>query len=383
VREAPIHFEGSIPNASGTPRGEVGGLAVFEGVLMRSRTGFALALRRRDGAIDLYQFPLAGLFRRGHRLPLIRGATSIAEMMLIGTRALRLSAEKAEGRTLRRKRPRLGALLAVSAAMIAVLLVILPSTGATMLLGLTGASFNESESPLLFHLVETLLRLLVLVAYIIAIGLDKDVRRVFAYHGAEHKAVLALEEGRDVTVARARAHDTLHPRCGTTFLALAAVIAGIVFLVCDWSLALHVSGFPDWPTWQRRTVAMACHIALLPLVAGIAFETIKWAARRPRHRVARILLKPGFWLQRLTTRTPNDHQLEVAIVALFGALAIAPDDRQQRHYTVRGLEDDETAPGYVPRSPARPAPVAGTAPAQEGRTTSEETRSASGTPSAT
>ncbi|MBI1292508.1 DUF1385 domain-containing protein, partial [bacterium] len=112
---------------------------------------------------------------------------------------------------------------------------------------------------------------------------------------------------------------------------------------------------------------------LLPVVAGISFELTKWASRHPRNRLARVLLQPGFWLQRLTTRQPDDLQLEVAIVALFGALAIAPEDTAPRHYTVRGLEDDDTAPGYQPRSPARRATAPGTSPADNTPKTSDRT----------
>jgi uncharacterized protein YqhQ len=364
---SPIHFEGSIPNASGTPRHEVGGLAVFEGVLMRSRTGFALATRRPDGLISLSQFPFRSLLQTGAgwRLPVVRGAASLGEMMVIGTRALRLSADRATPGELPTSPGRTTVLLGISLVILSGLLVVLPNVLANAALGRLVTDFNEADHPLLFNLVAAPVRLALLVAYVAAIGFSADVRRVFAYHGAEHKAVLALEDGRDVTVARARSHDTLHPRCGTTFLALLVLLAAVVYTVSDWLLATQVSGFPDWhPVW-RRIASVAGHLLLLPVVAGIGFELIKWAARHPRHRVAAALLQPGFWLQRLTTRQPNDHQIEVAIVALFGALAIAPDDHQPRHYTVRGLEDDDTAPGYQPRSPARPAPPLGTTPAEQ------------------
>jgi uncharacterized protein YqhQ len=352
----------------------VGGLAVFEGVLMRSRTGFALATRRADGMIALSQFPFRSLLDSsgGWRLPVVRGAASLAEMMVIGTRALRLSADRANpGAELPTSPWRTAMLLTISLAILAGLLVVAPNVIGNLLLGSALTDFSEADHPLMFNLVAAPVRLALLIGYVALISLNRDVRRVFAFHGAEHKAVLALEDGRDVTVSRARAHDTLHPRCGTTFLALVVLLAALVYTVSDWLLATQVSGYPGWHPMLRRGVSIMGHLILLPVVAGLGFEIVKWAAGHPRHRLARVLLQPGYWLQRLTTRQPDDLQLEVAIVALFGALAISPSDCEARHYTVRGLEDDDTAPGYQPRSPARRAPPAGTTPADSHGTTPE------------
>ncbi|MBI1289662.1 DUF1385 domain-containing protein, partial [bacterium] len=253
--QSPIHFEGSIPNVSGTPRNEMGGLAVFEGVLMRSRTGFALATRRSDGLITLSQFPFRSLLDggAGWRLPVVRGAAALAEMMVIGTRALRLSADRAAPTPMPTSPGRTAMLLTLSLAILAGLLVVVPTVVANVVLARSVFEFNEADHPLLFNAVAAPVRLALLVAYVTAIWLSADVRRVFAYHGAEHKAVLALEDGRDVTVARARAHDTLHPRCGTTFLAVVVLLAAVVYTISDWLLASQVSGYPDWHPFLRRS----------------------------------------------------------------------------------------------------------------------------------
>lgn len=371
MTDSPIHFEGTIPNESGTPRNEVGGLAVFEGVMMRSRTGFAIAQRLPDGTITLTQFPFASLIQRSRtlRLPFLRGATSLSEMMLIGTRAMNFAAatlDPAPAKEDESRGARLGLLILGSLAAMVLLLVVLPNlivtfageaTGLSSVMDADGAGgFNELDHPILYNLMTGGVRLLILTGYVAVLSLSADIRRVFEYHGAEHKAVLALEEGRDVTVDRARRHDTLHPRCGTMFLALLAIVSIIGFATGDSFLMLHVSGYPDWSLPWRKCAQFLIHLAILPILVSAVFEFIKFAGSRADRRWVRVLMWPGFLLQRLTTRQPDDRQLEVAIVALFGALAIPRHQRSVETYVVRGLEDDETAPGFVAKSPARPAP---------------------------
>lgn len=360
MTESPIHFEGVIPNASQTPRGEVGGMAVFDGVLMRSRTGFAIALRRPDGRIELRQVPFASIVGtiKPLRLPLLRGAASLGEMMVIGTRALSLSTQEEPSQAA--DPARTSKLLALSLASLLTLFLLLPTVVVSSVGTLLGLDWHETDSPLLVGALETVVRLVTLVIYLLIIGQQDDVRRLFSYHGAEHQAALALEEGGDVTVARAQRHDTVHPRCGTTFIAFTLLASFLIFAACDAALGAWVSGFPAWPWIARQGIELLLHLLLLPLVVGLSFELVKWGARnRKRKRVARLLLEPGYWLQRLTTRRPSAEQTEVAIVALFGALAIDPQATEPKTYLVRGLEDDESAPGYVPRSPARPAPPEG------------------------
>jgi len=368
----PIHFEGVIPNASNTPRNQVGGLAVFEGVLMRSRTGFAIALRREDGLISLRQVPYSSLTARAKPLgaPVIRGATALAEMMVIGTRALQFSSEEKDGKE--EKPERLGVVIAGSIAMILGLFVVLPDLLAGPILAVAGFTGSPEESPVAYSLMAGLLRLVLLVAYVAGISGHRDIHRVFQYHGAEHKAALALEQGRDVTVARARQHDTLHPRCGTTLMALIVLLSVPGFALVDWQLPLAYPRYLELPAIGSRLVQLVAHVIALPVVIGAAFELLK-ACALSRARWARVLLWPGYALQRLTTRQPDDLQLEVAIVALFGALAIPPWQRDVKSWVVRGLEDDDSAPGYIPRSPAKAAPP-GTESAAAGKdtTTSRE-----------
>ncbi len=394
----------TIDNASDTPRLEMGGQAVIEGVLMRSRTGYAVALRREDGAIQVRQVPYVALMKKytWARIPVLRGAVALFEMMAVGTRALNWSAQVYEERLKKEEAAQrsgtaessgrsseaqdqgargendlpqsasdawrqagfLG-MMAISLSLVILMVVIAPNFLAAMVgkigwvsdwaTGRGTLGFTEENHPILFNLVSGLFRALIVVGYVWVISLNRDIRRVFEYHGAEHKAVLDFEQGGDVTVSRAQAHDTLHPRCGTTFIAVVILVSIVAFALVAAILVTYVSGFPDWPFIVRKLVTVACHILVLPLVAGIAFEIMKFCARRPRNPMCRALLWPGYRFQRLTTRHPNDHQVEVAIVSMLAALAIAPDEKQAHEYVVRGLQDDESAPGY--RADARPASV--------------------------
>lgn len=362
------HYDGLIPNASRTPRNEVGGLAVFEGVLMRSRTGFAIAVRKDDGSISVMQVPFASLVTRkkGFGLPIIRGATALGEMMVIGTRAMIYSSADHNDDTeeeVTQSAGKVATMIGTSLALLLTLFVVVPDLAASLLLNYTvhsstsGNVLTDADYPLLFNLYAGIIRIAILLGYILSLGWNTEIRRLFQYHGAEHKAVLALEEGRDVTVGRARVHDTIHPRCGTTLLTTIALLSVVLFAVADSLLLIYISNFPAWPYIQQKLVQFLAHLVMLPVAIGVSFELMKYCTRNWQKKWCRRILWPGTAMQRLTTRQPDDRQLEVAIVSLFGALAISPGQRNVRRYVVRGLEDDETAPGFIPRSPARPAPA--------------------------
>ncbi|MDK2970962.1 MAG: hypothetical protein PWP23_717 [Candidatus Sumerlaeota bacterium] len=381
------------------PRIEMGGQAVIEGVLMRAKGGYAVALRREDGAIVIRQVPYRPLARALPllKLPIVRGMTALIEMLAIGTRSLQWSAEVYE-ETLRRREgtpaestqdpaqalqkeeaidsaplPRTASdafrhagfagMLALSLALV-VLMVIVAPNALTLLTGKLPflhawaeargtLGFTEENHPFAFNLISGVFRAAILVGYVWVISLNRDIRRVFEYHGAEHKAVLELEakgDERKVTVGGAQAHDTLHPRCGTTFLAVVVLVSIVFFAFAGAGLVAYVSGYPEWPFWQRKLATLGAHLLLLPLVAGTAFELMKFCARHERNPLCALLLWPGFRFQRLTTRPPDDEQVEVAVVAMLAALALDENASHPRQYVVRGLHDDETAPGYIPPS---------------------------------
>jgi len=355
------------------PIDELGGQALVEGVLMRSRYGYAVAVRQGVSRICVRQVPFRSitLSLRFLRLPVIRGAVALLEMLAIGTRALHWSAEMAFGPTTREKakkdtlprtarealrQSQLLGTVAISFLLVVAMVVIFPNLFAwlTALLppltnwaeGRGTLGFSEENHPIAFNLVAGIYRAAIIVGYVAIIARHRDIRRVFQYHGAEHKAVLACEEGLELTVQNAQRHDTLHPRCGTSFIAVVVLLSIIAFSLSSAVLARYVSGFPDWNFLSRKGMTILVHVMLLPIIAGFGYELMKFCAANVQKLPCRVLLAPGLWFQRLTTRQPDARQVEVAIVALLAALDIEPDWKDRREYVVSGLTDDPSAPGY-------------------------------------
>jgi uncharacterized protein YqhQ len=283
----------------------LGGQAVLEGVMMRGVSTWAVAVRKPDGQIDVTSEPLVSWAKRHRllRLPVIRGVVALAESLKIGFRALGISAnaqlddeEDAE--------PIGGWMWGITIALSLVLAVglffVIP-VGATSLIK------DELGSSLLFWLVEGILRTAIFIGYIVVISRLPDLRRVFEYHGAEHKTISAYEAGDRLLPERAARYSRLHPRCGTSFLLIVMVLAIFVFAPI---------GLPAW-YWL-----LASRILGIPLIAGLSYEVIKWAGRNRRKRWVRALMWPGLMLQNLTTREPDHEQLAVAIVALEAVLAV-------------------------------------------------------------
>jgi uncharacterized protein YqhQ len=278
----------------------IGGQAVIEGVMMRAPRSLAVAVRRPDGRVALLREPLRLLSDRWRvlRLPLLRGTPALVQSLSHGLRALRFSAEQAAPD---QETPHaLG--LAVTAAV-----SLLAGVGLFFFVPLLATQGLARLAPALgggvaFNLVDGLLRLLVLLAYLALIAAWGEIRRVFEYHGAEHMVVAAYEHGDPLTVAGARAHSTRHPRCGTNFLLVVVAVSIVVF-----SLIPGAWGFAP---------KLLARLALLPLVAGVAFEILRLGGR-PR---GGWLATPGSWLQALTTRPPSDDQIEVALRALRAVL---------------------------------------------------------------
>jgi uncharacterized protein YqhQ len=287
----------------------IGGQAVLEGVMMRGVSVWAVAVRKPDGQISVSSEPLVSWAKR-HRVlrwPVIRGVVALAESMKIGFRALAISAnaqldpeeqEEIGGFT--------WGLTIFFSLLLAVGLFFVIPVGATSLIK------DQLGSPLLFWLVEGVLRTAIFIGYIVAISRLRDLRRVFEYHGAEHKTISAFEAEDRLIPARAKLYSRLHPRCGTSFLLIVMVLAIFVFAPI---------GLPAW-YWL-----VLSRILGIPLIAGLSYEVIKWAGRNRSKRWVRAVMWPGLMLQNLTTREPDDSQLEVAIAALEAVLAVeSPGD---------------------------------------------------------
>ncbi|WP_218104082.1 DUF1385 domain-containing protein [Thermogemmatispora onikobensis] len=287
-----------------------GGQAVMEGVMMRGRTSVAMAVRRPDGSIYLYEEPLEPRLYRNSlfRLPLLRGLLLLWETLVLGTRMMALSANVALGLEESEKagedagaqeavRPggiALAGPLVISLGFAIVLFFLLP----VFLAGLVPQPPGRSWLNLL---LEGLIRLALLIGYLLLIGRLAEVQRVFGYHGAEHKAINAMEQGEPLDVPHVRAASRVHTRCGTGFLLLVVVVSIVVFALL---------GFPS--LWLR----LLSRVLLVPVIAAVAYELLRLGAAWYHLPPVRFLLAPSLALQGLTTREPDDSMIECAIVAL-------------------------------------------------------------------
>ena len=287
----------------------IGGQAVLEGVMMRGPSSWAVAVRRPDGRISEVEHDVdsVALRRRWLRFPVVRGVVALGESLAIGMRALAVSARFSvtdEGEEDASEELGKWALAGSFIFAIGFSLILFKVSPALL------TNWINPGNTFVFVLVEGGIRIGLLVAYLALIGLFSELRRVFQYHAAEHKAINAYEAGAPLTPEEVQRHSLIHVRCGTAFLLWVMVIAILVF-----SALGEVVGHIDW-YWL-----VLSRIVALPLIAGLAYEVIRLAARYERFRLVRWVLAPGLWLQRLTTREPTLEQVAVSIRALERVLA--------------------------------------------------------------
>lgn len=278
-----------------------GGQALIEGVMIRGRTHYAVAVRRPDGTIFVHAEPLNSFIATSKlaRLPFIRGVFVLYDTLYLGIKALTLSAAVAAGEQAELASTMVWPVL-ISSVAIAVAAFFM---GPALLAHWLGALLPD---PVAVNLAEGLLRLGLLIGYIAAVGRLPEIRRVFAYHGAEHQAVHAFEAGAPLRPEAASRFPTAHPRCGTAFLLTVMVIAVFAF-----------AWLGDPPLLGR----LASRVVLIPVIAAVAYEVIRFGAAHFGNPVVRaVIVSPGLWLQRLTTRQPGPDQVEVALAALKAAL---------------------------------------------------------------
>ncbi len=299
-----------IKNATPT---KVGGQAVMEGVMMKGSSSMATSIRLPDGSIttDIQKNKKPGAIAK---IPLLRGIYALIQSMVTGTRTLMYSAEVLEeaGAQVEKDKfdlwieKKFGDKANTVILYFSVIVALVFSVGFFIILPtlLTNAMGAVTQNPLWLNLFEGILRILLFVIYILIISRLKDIRRVFQYHGAEHKSIHCYENGLDLTVENCRSFPTLHPRCGTSFLMFVMVI----------SLLLY--SFLGWPSWIVR---IASRIIFIPLVAGISYELLKFAGKSSSSFIKFISI-PGLLLQKLTTVEPDDDQLEVALTSLKAVL---------------------------------------------------------------
>ena len=284
----------------------VGGQAVLEGVMMRGVSVWAVAVRTPEGQIEVESEKLVPWARR-HRIwraPVVRGVVALGESMKIGFRALAISANAQMEEDEAGKKEEIGGWVWGLTIFVSMLLAV--GLFFVVPVGLTSLIKDQLGSPFLFWLVEGVLRTAIFIGYIAAISRLRDLRRVFEYHGAEHKTISCYEAEDELAPSRAKLYSRLHPRCGTSFLLIVMVLAIFVFAPI---------GLPAW-YWL-----VASRILGIPLIAGLSYEVIKWAGKNRRKRWVRGLMWPGLMLQNLTTREPDEEQLAVTITALEKVLA--------------------------------------------------------------
>lgn len=289
----------------------VGGQAVMEGVMMRAPHSYCVAVRKPSGEIVTEESPLPRLSEKYpiFKLPVLRGIGTLGHAMSLGIKALRFSTNvalveegKPEDKQIRLSSRMMAVNLAFSLVFFLALYKFVPLLLATWL----GKGVPALGGRLAINLVDGLIRIAIFLAFLGMMSRMKDIHRVFEYHGAEHKVVFNYESGRPVTVENAQKFVTWHPRCGTSFLLVVMVLAMLAY-----------APLPFDHFWPK----LAARILLLPLIVGVSYELIRFAARRPGSLMS-ALTAPGLWLQRITTKPPSDEQAAVAIHALEGAMAL-------------------------------------------------------------
>ncbi|MBZ5582074.1 MAG: DUF1385 domain-containing protein [Acidobacteriia bacterium] len=295
----------------------VGGQAVMEGVMMRAPHSYCVAVRRANGQIATQEMLLARMSEQYpvYRWPVFRGVGILYQALKLGIKALRFSAnialedqapEQAKGQTSEQAKEPPKWAMAASMLFPLAFFIFLYKFVPLFVVTKLERFYPELANRLLFNTADGVLRILIFLGFLLLVSSWKDMRRVWEYHGAEHKVVFNFESGQPVTVENAQRFTTFHPRCGTSFLLVVMVVSMIVYAL------VPVDGF---------AAKFAARIVLLPVIAGLSYELIRFASKR-QGSVLALLTAPGLWLQRITTKPPADDQTVVAIRALEGAMAL-------------------------------------------------------------
>jgi len=298
----------------------IGGQAVFEGVMMRSPRSYSIAVRKPDQSIVTKRDYLAkvGERKRILKLPVIRGVVTLGQAFTLGVRALKFSTDEALLSRLaqlgkERERTEISPwMMAANIALAIFFFVLLFKWLPLVLTSQLKQHFDFLSNQFLFSLVDGTIRLGIFLTYIFSISKLKDIRRLFEYHGAEHKVVFTYEAREDLSVQNARRHSTLHPRCGTSFLMVVMLTSTFVY------------AFIPFDSFSLKLLS---RVILIPLIAGLSYEIIRFAAKH-QNVLLNLITKPGLWLQRVTTKEPSDDQLEIAIRALDETIFLENSEAQ-------------------------------------------------------
>jgi uncharacterized protein YqhQ len=291
----------------------VGGQAVMEGVMMRAPHSYCVAVRRANGELVTEESPLPRVSEKYpvFKYPILRGVGTLGQAMWLGVKALNFSTRIAvadeaakEGKPTEEGKELPGWMMTANLVFSLAFFIVLYKVVPLWLTERIQVTYPAVQNQLLFNLVDGLIRIAIFLGFLFALSRFKDIRRLFEFHGAEHKVVYNFESRTPVTTENAQAFSTLHPRCGTSFLLVVMVISMVLYMF------LPVSGV---------VAKMAVRILCIPLVAGLSYELIRFAARR-RGSLLSLMTAPGLWLQKITTQPPDNAQVDVAIHALNGAM---------------------------------------------------------------
>jgi uncharacterized protein YqhQ len=285
----------------------VGGQAVIEGVMMRSPHSMAVAVRRPNGEIVVKRERLNFFSEKKifSKLPLVRGVMNLLSSLILGMKALNFSANQSLEEEKEVSSWTMGLTFTFALCFGIVLFFLIPLF---LTKWLRFAIPMVSTSGILFNLVDGILRLMIFLAYLWAISFFKEIRRIFQYHGAEHKSIFAFESGDQLMADRVKGYSHLHPRCGTSFLLFVMVVSILVFALIPHQLPFGYK--------------VASRVVFIPLIAGLAYEIIRFADQKREKKSMQYFIKPGLWLQRMTAREPSEDQIEVALRALHEVLEL-------------------------------------------------------------
>jgi len=317
----------------------VGGQAVIEGVMMRSPRAFAIAVRRPDGKIELSIRKWVSLWERLKflRYPFFRGTVVLLETLFNGISALNFSAKVSMPEEGKEKKEQsdiaIIMTMVVAFAFGLLLFVALPHYLTIILSKLMGRELDVSS--IMFHIVDGFIKIIIFLFYLYLISLMKDVKRVFMYHGSEHKSIFAYEHDEELSVENARKYTTHHPRCGTSFLLIVILVSILLF-------AIVFPFIPDFVSnkWLNNAVMVLIKMILMFPVAGISYEFLKFSSKYQENPILKLLIYPGLLLQRITTQPPTDDMLEVAIISILAVLREEQNPKDEaRVLTFESLED--------------------------------------------
>lgn len=295
---------------------DLGGQALIEGVLIKSKEKIAIAIRKK-GKIETKIDPTPNFSKKFSKIPFIRGIIVLIETLYLGIKYLNYSAEQQLEKE--EKISKLETIFSISLSLVIsiALFVIAPLVISKFL----------AKDRILFSIIDGILRIVIFILFLFIISLSKDIKRTFQYHGAEHKAVYCYENGKKLTVENAKRFSRLHARCGTSFLFIVLIVSILLFSALPSAVAYAYPAFAKMNFLAKRAVLVSLRILMIPVIAAVGYELLKLGAKFERNFFVRILLMPGLFVQRLTTREPSSKQIEVAIRALKEILRLEKASR--------------------------------------------------------